>query len=83
MGESRAETHAERSPNAGAAGPKAAGRDETAATEGRMPRRWLAFSARRERRLEQTGSDPDPRFTFANLDSRSANSTEFHRAGKL
>ena len=66
MGESRAETHAERSPNAGAAGPKAAGRDETAATEGRMPRRWLAFSARRERRLEQTGSDPDPRFTFAN-----------------
>jgi putative membrane protein len=28
--------------------------------------RWLASSARRERRLEQTGQDPDPRFTFAN-----------------
>jgi putative membrane protein len=66
MSESRAETHAERSPNAGATGPKAAGRDETAASEGLRPRRWLAFSARRERRLEQTGSDPDPRFTFAN-----------------
>ncbi|MBV9808904.1 MAG: DUF202 domain-containing protein, partial [Solirubrobacterales bacterium] len=31
-----------------------------------MLRRWLASGARRERRLEQTGSDPDPRFTFAN-----------------
>ncbi len=29
-------------------------------------RRLLASSAKRERRLEQTGSDPDPRFTFAN-----------------
>ena len=33
---------------------------------GRTLRRWLASSARRERRLEQTGSEPDPRFTFAN-----------------
>ena len=33
---------------------------------GRALRRRLASSAWRERRLEQTGSDPDPRFTFAN-----------------
>src|SRR6185437_4575712 len=66
MGESRAETHAERSSDPGATGPGAAGRDEAAASEGRLLRRWLAFSARRERRLEQIGSDPDPRFTFAN-----------------
>ena len=37
-----------------------------AASEGRLLRRWLAFRPRREQRLEQTGSDPDPRFTFAN-----------------
>ena len=66
MGETRAETDTERSSNAGATGPGAAGRDEAAASEGRSLRRLLAFSARRERRLEQTGSDPDPRFTFAN-----------------
>ncbi len=66
MGESRAETDAEKSSNAGATERGAAGRDEAAASEGRLLRRWLAFSARRERRLEQTGSDPDPRFTFAN-----------------
>jgi inner membrane protein YidH len=30
------------------------------------PRRWLAFIARRERRLEQIGTDPDPRYTYAN-----------------
>jgi putative membrane protein len=66
MGETGTETDAESSPNAGATGPGEAGRDEAAASGGRFPRRWLAFSARRERRLEQTGSDPDPRFTFAN-----------------
>ena len=33
---------------------------------GRTLRRWLASSGRRERRLEQTGNEPDPRFTFAN-----------------
>ena len=37
-----------------------------ASADGRALRRWLAFGARRERRLEQTGSAPDPRFTFAN-----------------
>ena len=35
-------------------------------TERGKLQRWLASSARRERRLEQTGQDPDPRFTFAN-----------------
>jgi putative membrane protein len=66
MGESRADAGAERSTNAGATGVEAAGRDELAGRERGLPRRWLAYSARRERRLEQTGSDPDPRFTFAN-----------------
>jgi putative membrane protein len=28
--------------------------------------RWGASLVRRERRLEQTGNDPDPRYTFAN-----------------
>lgn len=35
-------------------------------SESRGPRRWLESGAERERRLEQTGTDPDPRFTFAN-----------------
>ena len=65
MGETRPETDGESRSPAGATGPGAAGRDEAAASKGRL-RRWLAFSTRRERRLEQTGSDPDPRFTFAN-----------------
>jgi putative membrane protein len=30
------------------------------------PASWLIFSGRLERRLEQTGTQPDPRFTFAN-----------------
>jgi inner membrane protein YidH len=66
MGETRAEADAEPSSNAGATAPGTAGRDEAAASEGRLLRRWLASSAERERRLEQTGSEPDPRFTFAN-----------------
>ncbi len=41
----------------------AAGREST--SDG-MLGRWLAVGARRERRLEQTGRAPDPRFTFAN-----------------
>lgn len=39
--------------------------DKAAGDESRL-RRWLASSARRERALEQTGTDPDPRFTWAN-----------------
>lgn len=34
--------------------------------DGSRPRGWLASSARRERALEQTGTEPDPRFTWAN-----------------
>ena len=49
-----------------ATGPRAADDGDGAASDGRLLRRWLASSSRRERRLEQTGSDPDPRFTFAN-----------------
>ncbi len=48
-----------------AGGPKPDFGDEPTG-HGRALRRWLASSARRERRLEQTGSEPDPRFTFAN-----------------
>ena len=66
MDETRPETDTERSSNAGATRPGAAERDDAAESDGRLLRRWLAFTARRERRLEQTGSDPDPRFTFAN-----------------
>ena len=66
MGDTRAETDIEGSSNAGASGPGAAGRDAAAASEGHWLPRWPAFTARRERRLEQTGSEPDPRFTFAN-----------------
>jgi|GEM_PF-28276 len=66
MGETRAETDAEGSSNADATGLGATVRDEAGASERRLLPWWLAFSARRERRLEQTGSDPDPRFTFAN-----------------
>ena len=36
------------------------------ASGGRVLGRWLASNARMERRLEHTGSAPDPRFTFAN-----------------
>jgi putative membrane protein len=38
---------------------------EEAGEESRV-RRWLDSSARRERSLEQTGTEPDPRFTWAN-----------------
>jgi inner membrane protein YidH len=65
MGESRAEMDANTSEHASAQGPRAAERGEALAGDGHSLRRWLASGAR-ERRLEQTGSDPDPRFTFAN-----------------
>ncbi len=66
MGDARAETEADKGSEAGATGSRAAGCGEAAGSDGRLLRRWLASGARRERRLEQTGSDPDPRFTFAN-----------------
>jgi putative membrane protein len=40
--------------------------EDGAMTRGQALRRWLSSIVRRERRLEQTGSEPDPRFTFAN-----------------
>ncbi len=66
MGDASAETDAETSEHTGATRPQASGSGEAAASDGRSVRRWLASGARRERRLEQTGSNPDPRFTFAN-----------------
>jgi putative membrane protein len=39
---------------------------EEGRVHGARLRRWLASSARRERRLEETGTEPDPRLTFAN-----------------
>jgi putative membrane protein len=35
-------------------------------TDAPRSRDWLASFARRERELEQTGTEPDPRFTWAN-----------------
>jgi putative membrane protein len=32
----------------------------------KLPGGWLRFIQRPEQRLEQTGNEPDPRFTFAN-----------------
>jgi putative membrane protein len=39
---------------------------EEQARRSRARRRWLASPGRQERRLEHTGTDPDPRFTLAN-----------------
>lgn len=66
MDEIRAETDASESERAPADGPRAPERGEAPAGDVHSLRRWLASRAGRERRLEQTGSDPDPRFTFAN-----------------
>jgi putative membrane protein len=66
MGETRAETDANKSEDARAHGPRGRERGKPPADDGHSLRRWLAFTARRERRLEEVGSDPDPRFTFAN-----------------
>jgi len=66
MGETRAETDPNESEHAPARGHRRPERGEAPAGDGHWLRRWLAFPARRGRRLEQTGSDPDPRFTFAN-----------------
>ena len=64
------ERRADREPDPGerttAATPPAADVREEEDHGGGTLRGWLASRARRERRLEQTGEDPDPRFTFAN-----------------
>jgi putative membrane protein len=62
MTEGRFEAEAEDSGHAGRPGAAGVDSDEDAGAL----RRWLASRARRERRLEQTGTAPDPRFTFAN-----------------
>jgi len=66
MGDTQPETDASKSEPAPANGPRGPARGEAPSREDHSLRRWIAYSARRERRLEQTGSDPDPRFTFAN-----------------
>jgi inner membrane protein YidH len=50
---------------AGAGAPDSESGEEEAGNRWAL-RRWLASSARRERQLEQTGTEPDPRYTFAN-----------------
>jgi putative membrane protein len=45
------------------AGPPA---DDLPTTDAPRSRGWLASPAQRERRLEETGTEPDPRFTWAN-----------------
>jgi putative membrane protein len=66
MSDTRAGTEADQSEHPAAGGSPAAGLGAESSAGSRSLRPWLASSARRERRLEQTGSDPDPRFTFAN-----------------
>ena len=59
-------TGADRSDDPSARGSRDASFGGERAEHGHDLRRWLASRARRERELERTGSDPDPRFTFAN-----------------
>lgn len=66
MSESRVQTGAGQGERPAAAEPGAPDSGDGAAAQGSGLRGWLASRAERERRLEQTGSDPDPRFTFAN-----------------
>jgi putative membrane protein len=66
MSDSSFETDADRSEQPAAAGsPQTDGGDRLPGL-GRALLRRLPWGARHERRLEQTGSDLDPRFTFAN-----------------
>jgi putative membrane protein len=64
MSESFRETSAE--PEVSAAGRSVKEPVGDRAAVGASAGRWLASRARLERALEQTGSAPDPRFTFAN-----------------
>ena len=66
MGKTRAETDTNKNEPAPMQGPRGPEPGEAPPGGGHPLRRRLAFPGRRERRLEQTGSDPDPRFTFAN-----------------
>ena len=66
MSEKSWRSHAEQSrPSTATASPPPSPADEPVRdSQGRGS--WLMFIRRPERRLEQTGSEPDPRFTFAN-----------------
>lgn len=66
MSDTRAGTEANQGKHSAGSGSPAADPRAESRADGRPLRRWVASSALRERRLEQTGSDPDPRFTFAN-----------------
>jgi putative membrane protein len=66
MSDDRPGTEADRGEYPVASGSPGGDAGNRSSADGRALRRWLASSARRERRLEETGSDPDPRFTFAN-----------------
>lgn len=66
MSDTPAETEADQSEASASGASPVAGHAPGSRADGRALRRWLGFGTRRERRLEQTGSDPDPRFTFAN-----------------
>jgi putative membrane protein len=64
MSESSHEPDAGPSERPAVAGSPKAEAGEQAPGRGRW--RWLSSRARSERQLEHTGTDPDPRFTFAN-----------------
>jgi putative membrane protein len=66
MGEHRGDAGTDTSEHSSAGAHGRTGAVGEATADGRTMRRWLASSFGRERRLEQTGKDPDPRFTFAN-----------------
>jgi putative membrane protein len=64
MSDSAPETDAEPSERPASAGSTETGLGDD--SRGRARRRWLPWPARHEPRLEDIGSDLDPRFTFAN-----------------
>jgi putative membrane protein len=66
MSERRTDRDADPAEGTTVASPPAPDLGEDEDHAGGALRRWLASRARRQRRLEQTGEDPDPRFTFAN-----------------
>jgi putative membrane protein len=66
MSDTRAGAEADQSEHSSASGSPAADLGAESRADGRALRRWLASGGARGRRLEQTGTDPDPRFTFAN-----------------
>jgi putative membrane protein len=66
MSESRVHTGAGQGERPAAAGPRVPDPEDGAAEQRAGPLGWLESRVERERRLEQTGSEPDPRFTFAN-----------------